>query len=109
MPRGQFDRKKIKSAGEYIMDAETSVKVESMIKAADEELSETRVNFRWGKEQLDLVKQAAANMGVPYQTYIKQVVYRQCLQDLQTTSAVRENSAIWQERKTRSTSVDKPL
>ncbi|MBS1992169.1 MAG: hypothetical protein JSS83_16720 [Cyanobacteria bacterium SZAS LIN-3] len=106
MPRGRFDRKKVKSAGKYVMDAETSTKVESMIHAADEELSEARVNFRWGKEQLDLVKQAAANMGVPYQTYIKQVVYRQCLQDLQTTSVVRESSAVWRARKVRSSPVD---
>ncbi|MCA9805097.1 MAG: hypothetical protein KC777_24175 [Cyanobacteria bacterium HKST-UBA02] len=88
MPRGKFDRKKLKPAGEYVMEPATSAKVEAMISAADKEISETRVNFRWGKEQLELVKSAAALMGVPYQTYIKHVVYRQCLQDLKTASEV---------------------
>jgi hypothetical protein len=95
MPRGKFDRNKLKPAGEYFMEPAISSKVEQMIRVADQEIAETRVNFRWGKEQLDLVKRAAEIMGVPYQTYIKQVVYRQCLQDLKTTAEVRESSAHW--------------
>jgi predicted DNA binding CopG/RHH family protein len=95
MPRGKFDRNKLKTAGEYVMDPAISSKIEGMIAAADSEISETRVNFRWGKEQLDLVKPAAAQMGVPYQTYIKQVVYRQCLQDLKTTAEVHESTSVW--------------
>jgi hypothetical protein len=99
MPRGKFDRNKVKQVGEYIMEPATSYKVERMIAEADQELSETRVNFRWGKEQLDLVKRAADQMGVPYQTYIKQVVYRQCLLDLKTTAEVHEASKKWEHRK----------
>ena len=99
MPRGKFDRNKVKPAGEYIMEQPTSYRVERMIEEADAELYETRVNFRWGKEQLELVKRAADQMGVPYQTYIKQVVYRQCLIDLKTTAEVHEASAKWEERK----------
>ena len=86
MARGKFDRNKIKKAGEYQMDPTTSARVDAMISAADREHSETRVNFRWGKEQLALVKKTAELMGVPYQTYIKQVVYRQCLLDLKTSA-----------------------
>ena len=89
MPRGKFDSSKLKKAGEYAMDPDTSVKVEKMIAEAEREIVETRVNFRWGKAQLKLVKRAARQMGVPYQTYIKQVVYRQCLQDLKTTAEIR--------------------
>ena len=86
MPRGNFNRNKLKPAGEYVMDPAQSAKVEQMIAQADQEIEETRVNFRWGKEQLNLVKRAAKLMGVPYQTYIKQVVYRQCLADLKQAS-----------------------
>ncbi|GEM_PF-3004591 len=53
--------------------------------------TEARVNFRWGREQLDLVKRAARLMGVPYQTYIKQVVYRQCMVDLKAAASVPED------------------
>jgi CheY-like chemotaxis protein len=95
MPRGKFDRNKLKRVGEYAMEPATSAKVEAMISAADKEISEARVNFRWGKEQLELVKSVAEHMGIPYQTYIKQVVYRQCLQDLKTTAEAKEGSPTW--------------
>jgi len=55
---------------------------------ADIEAEESlRVNFRWKKPQLAVVKQAADAMGVTYQTYIKQTVFRQAVQDLQQASA----------------------
>ncbi len=92
MPRGKFDRNKLKRRGEYKMDSATSAKVEEMISVVEEASSETRVNFRWGKEQLELVKTVAALMGIPYQTYIKQVVFRQCLEDLQMCSDARKNT-----------------
>jgi len=56
-------------------------KVTQMIAEADAELDATRVSFRWHLEPLSLVKEVATTMGVPYQTYIKQVVYRQALDD----------------------------
>ncbi|MBI4322570.1 MAG: hypothetical protein HY675_29110 [Chloroflexi bacterium] len=62
---------------------ELDAKARSMIAQAEEEIEEARVNFRWGKTQVDLVKSAAALIGVPYQTYIKEVVFRQALADLQ--------------------------
>lgn len=89
MPRGKFDRRKLKRIGSYDMDPSTSLRVEEMVASADQESGEeARVNFRWGKEQLELVKRVAGLIGVPYQTYIKQVVYRQCLQDLRTSAEV---------------------
>lgn len=87
MPRGRKidPHKESGPEEEYIMDSAMSEKIERMIDQADKELEEARVNFRWGKEQLDLVKTVATMMGVPYQTYIKQVVYKQCLEDLKLT------------------------
>lgn len=52
-----------------------------MIESAEAELSETRVNFRWQHGPLNLVKAVANEMGIPYQTYMKQVLYRQALDD----------------------------
>ncbi|MEK7433729.1 MAG: hypothetical protein AABZ74_11400 [Cyanobacteriota bacterium] len=60
------------------------------IEEADKEIEEARINFRWGREQLNLVKRTANVMGVPYQTYIKQVVYRQCLQDLKDKKLIEK-------------------
>jgi predicted DNA binding CopG/RHH family protein len=47
---------------------------------------ECRVSFRWGSAQVDLVKKVSEQMGVSYQQYIKQVVYRQVQADLEQFS-----------------------
>lgn len=62
--------------------------INKFIIQAEKDIEEARVNFRWGTKQLELVKKVANLMGVPYQTYIKQVVYRQCLQDLKDAELV---------------------
>ena len=61
-----------------------------MTEAADAELDATRVNFRWQREPLSLIKAVAAAMGIPYQTYIKQVLYRQAMEDF---GKIRNNRA----------------
>ena len=50
-----------------------------MIAQADEEDELARVNFRWSKESLEVVRQAAGLMGIPYQTFIKQSVFEHAL------------------------------
>ncbi len=67
---------------------EVDARARAMIEQAERELEETRVNFRWGKLQVDTVKRAAALAGVPYQTYIKQVVFRQAVTDLRAAEGV---------------------
>lgn len=75
--------------------AEVEARIEKAVAQADHELatrapgSEVRVNFRWGQEQLDLVRQAAALADIPYQTYLKQAVYRQAVADLKDAAAIR--------------------
>lgn len=77
-----------------IPDPELDARLEAMEEETERELAqrpadEARVNFRWGREQLAFVKRAAAAMGVPYQTYIKQAAFRQAAADLQIVQAVR--------------------
>ena len=67
---------------------EVDAKVRALIDQAEREIEETRVNFRWGKVQVDTVKRAAALAGVPYQTYIKQIVFRQAKADLRAAEGV---------------------
>jgi predicted DNA binding CopG/RHH family protein len=67
---------------------ELDAKVRAMIAQADQDIEDARVNFRWGKAQVDVVKRAAGIIGVPYQTYIKQVVFRQALADIQASSGI---------------------
>jgi predicted DNA binding CopG/RHH family protein len=71
-----------------LTNAQTEL-INNFIDQSEKDIEEARVNFRWGTEQVELVKKVAKLMGVPYQTYIKQVVYRQCLQDLKDADAVK--------------------
>lgn len=78
--RGKFDRSKVVRKGIVELPEEQHQRVVRQEKIADDEC---RVNFRWGSSQLGMVKQVAELMGVPYQQYIKQVLYRQAQADLQ--------------------------
>lgn len=76
------DNYEIEDLGDIELPPDLDEKIEKMTAIADEELEATRVNFRWQREPLSLIKAVASAMGVPYQTYMKQVLYRQALQDL---------------------------
>ena len=69
-------------------DAEVSDLVSRLEAEADRELATGSVTLRWGKGQIAVVKRAAAILGVPYQTYLKQVVFRQALADIEQAEAV---------------------
>jgi|LakMenEpi03Aug12_release.lakeMendotaPanAssembly.Ray.scaffolds.fasta_scaffold116590_3 predicted DNA binding CopG/RHH family protein len=86
----------LEDLGDYEIDPKTVQKVEQMIAAADAEIDEARVNFRWGKRQVNLVKQAADLMGIPYQIYIKETVYRQALRDIREAQAGMLTAEQWQ-------------
>lgn len=76
---------------------EEDAKVDRMIAEAEKGLKEVNVNFRWTKDKVDLIKQAAVDMGMPYQTYLKSVVLRQALQDIQ---AVQEAVTVQRQKQT---------
>jgi len=78
--------------GKFELSPDLAARAASAVEQAEKDLQDANVNFRWGKNQINVVKQAASSMGIPYQTYMKQVVYRQAIQDLQDISSV--NSAI---------------
>ena len=69
-------------------DSEVSDLVSRLEAEADAELATGSVTLRWGRAQIAVVKRAAAILGVPYQTYLKQVVFRQALSDIEHAEAV---------------------
>jgi predicted DNA binding CopG/RHH family protein len=69
-------------------DAEMSEMVTRLEEEADRDIAAGTVTLRWGKEQIAVVKRAAAIMGIPYQTYLKQVVFKQALSDIGQADAV---------------------
>jgi predicted DNA binding CopG/RHH family protein len=74
------------------VSSEVADKVDRMTLQADREIEEARegarVNFRWGTRQLNIVKQAAEFIGVPYQTYLKEAVLRQAMNDLRDAASL---------------------
>lgn len=87
--KSKRDNLEIEDLGDFALPAEQHMKVQEMTAAADAELEDTRVNFRWQKEPLSVIKRVANAMGVPYQTYMKQVLYRQALEDLSKIQATK--------------------
>jgi predicted DNA binding CopG/RHH family protein len=69
-------------------DPEVSETVTRLEADADRELAAGSVTLRWGREQISVVKRAAALIGVPYQTYLKQVVFKQAIADIERAESV---------------------
>jgi predicted DNA binding CopG/RHH family protein len=72
---------------------EDDEKIQAMIDQAEEDIAARRVSFRWGQEQIAIVKRAAALYGVPYQTYLKEAALRQAIADLKDLQAVAPGSS----------------
>ncbi|HEY9786927.1 MAG TPA: hypothetical protein V6D17_16165 [Candidatus Obscuribacterales bacterium] len=80
---------------EELEDIELSVeedrRIQGMIDAAEEELEATRVSFRWNRDSIKVVKTAAKLIGVPYQTFMKQVIYEHSLQVLKDARSIKKS------------------
>jgi len=78
--RGKYE---IEDFGTIEVPKDVDRKVRRLMKLAEQDCEPVRVNFRWQVGPLELVKDVAAAMGVPYQTYMKQVLYQQALTDFE--------------------------
>jgi hypothetical protein len=68
--------------GDVELPAEEDAEAQRQITQAESERVDVSVTFRWGQKQLDIVRRAAQVAGIPYQTYLKDVVMRAALADL---------------------------
>jgi predicted DNA binding CopG/RHH family protein len=68
------------SAMMNVLEAQADADIEQRLR--DERDDKERSSLRWGREQLNVVREAARLAGVPYETYIKLVTYRQALADV---------------------------
>ncbi|MPZ13487.1 MAG: hypothetical protein GEU73_03530 [Chloroflexi bacterium] len=69
-------------------EPEVSELVTRLEAEAEREIADGTVTLRWGRDQIAVVKRAASLMGIPYQTYLKQVVFKQALADIEHAEAV---------------------
>ena len=72
--------------GEFT-DPEFVAHINELEEQADRDVEAMNVNFRWGRAQVALVKKAAALVGVPYQTYLKQVVWKHAVEDIRNAES----------------------
>lgn len=85
MPR---EPRNYEDLGDIELLPEVAARAEAAVALADPQLEEARVHFRWGAAQVQVIKRAAALAGVPYQTWIKQVAWRQAMADLKDAATV---------------------
>ncbi len=83
--------------GNIELTPEQAELVDRKIAEADAEYEAARVNFRWDKKHLDVVKAAAEVVGVPYQIYIKMVLFDSSVRVLGQCADILQNGpeAIW--------------
>ena len=83
----------MEDVGAVQFSPEMTEMIENAIDSAEAELEEAgtvEIHFRWQKESMNVVKSAAAAIGVSYQDYIKHVAYTQALDDLAKRQSVRD-------------------
>ena len=98
MPKFDASENKV-MADRLLKDEETSEMVTRMEREAEEDIVASTVTLRWGREQVDVVKRAAGIMGVPYQTYLKQVVFRQAVEDIERAQVLGKQPRAPKKRK----------
>ncbi len=87
-----MNRRPLSEPETYVMDSADEARVQVMIDQAEHDIAEhpeVRVNFRWGRDQVDTLRRAAAMYGVPYQTYLKIVALRAAQDDLSRAGSER--------------------
>ena len=74
--------------GDVEFSGEEAEKINNMIELADKENDEVRISFRWKNKQLQILKEASELIGVPYQTYIKMVLYNHSIEDIKKSKEI---------------------
>jgi predicted DNA binding CopG/RHH family protein len=74
-----------------VLEAQADTDIDQRLR--DERDGKERRWLRWGREQLNVVREAARLAGVPYETYIKLVVYRQALADVHAAHVIGQRAA----------------
>lgn len=88
MGKEVFDESLIVDGGTIELSDELNELINKKISQAEKDIEQMKMQIRWGTKQIDIVKQAASLMGIPYQTYVKHVVYRQAIEDIEKSRLV---------------------
>lgn len=81
--------KEMEYLGVQELTPELDLEINSMIEKADKEVLDARVNMRWPKMQLNLAKKAAELVGIPYQIYIRDRIFRCAMEDIEQYNKIK--------------------
>lgn len=82
MKEDRFDPAKVIHLGTTHLPDDIARMASNKIEEAEQDIQEMRMQIRWNKQQISVIKKAAALIGIPYQTYAKQTLFQQALKDI---------------------------
>lgn len=83
MKKEIFDESLIIDGGTVELSDEMDKIIDKQIAKAEKDINQKKMQIRWGTKQIEVLKKAASIMGIPYQTYVKHVAYRQAMEDIE--------------------------
>lgn len=89
-----YDELQIENLGTAELSPELDMIIDQKIQEAEEDIEkekkEARLQIRWRQGQMNLVKEAANLVGIPFETYAKHVLYRQAIKDIEKSKSVKQ-------------------
>jgi predicted DNA binding CopG/RHH family protein len=86
MPVDEFARGSFETV---VLDDNEATRVQAMVEQAEADMEAKMVSLRMPKGMIDILKEAAALRGMKYQTYLKDVAFRQACTDLRAAASAR--------------------
>ena len=83
MKKNIFDENLMIDGGTIELSYDMDKLINQKIVQAEKDINQKKMQIRWGTKQIDVLKKAASIMGIPYQTYVKHVAYRQAMEDIE--------------------------
>lgn len=83
MKKDIFDENLMIDGGTIELSYDMDKLINQKIVQAEKDINQKKMQIRWGTKQIDVLKKAASIMGIPYQTYVKHVAYRQAMEDIE--------------------------
>lgn len=88
LKKEKFDETLLIDGGVIELSDEMDALITQKIEQAEKDIKQMKMQIRWGVRQINVVKQAASLMGIPYQTYVKHVVYKQAMDDIEKSKVL---------------------
>lgn len=86
--KNRTNKLKLIHLGDVTLSKEIDEMINKKIEEAEEDIEAMRMQIRWDRKQIDVIKKAASLIGIPYQTYAKQTLFQQAIRDIKDAESV---------------------